>query len=58
MTLHKQGLPTLHVPTALDQSQRVGARLLLVLALVLRTGEFDGNVDHVIPRVVDADEQE
>ncbi len=31
---------------------------MLVLALVLGPGEFDGNVGHVIPRVVDADEQE
>src|SRR5947208_4978 len=30
----------------------------LVLALVLGPGEFDGNVGHVIPRVVDANEQE
>jgi hypothetical protein len=33
-------------------------RAQLVLALVLRPGEFGGNVDHVIPGVVDADEQE
>jgi len=51
-------LPTLCVPTALDQRQRTGARPMLVLALVLRPGEVDGNVDHVIPRVVDTDEQE
>ena len=31
---------------------------MLVLALVLRPGEVEGNVDHVIPRVVDTDEQE
>ncbi len=31
---------------------------MLVLALVLRLGEVDGNVEHGIPRVVDADEQE
>src|SRR5260370_1889599 len=30
--------------------------LSLVLTLVLRLGEFDGDVGHVIPRVVDADE--
>src|SRR6266702_4439552 len=58
MTLLVQDLPTLRVPTALDQRQRTGATPLLVLALVLRPGEFGGNVDHVIPRVVDADEQE
>ncbi len=51
-------LPTLRVPTALDQRQRTGARPMLVLALVLRPGEVEGNVDHVIPRVVDTDEQE
>jgi hypothetical protein len=28
MNLHKQGLPTLRVPTALDQSQRTSARPL------------------------------
>lgn len=28
---------------------------MLVLALVFRPGEFDGNVAHVIPRVVDSD---
>src|SRR5712692_1956931 len=32
--------------------------LSLVLTLVLPLGEFDGNVGHVIPGVVDADEQE
>ncbi len=31
---------------------------MLVLALVLGLGEYDGSVGHVIPRVVDADEQE
>jgi len=31
---------------------------MLVLALVLWPGEFDGNVGHGIPRVVDANEQE
>ena len=31
---------------------------MLVLALVLGPGEFDGRVGHVVPRVVDADEQE
>ncbi len=56
MTLLVKDLPTLRVPTALDHRQRTGARPMLVLALVLRPGEFDGNVDHVIPRVVDADE--
>src|SRR6266436_6936355 len=35
-----------------------GTLLLLVLALVLLLGEFEGNVGHVIPGVVDADEQE
>src|SRR5260221_14774072 len=35
-----------------------GERTMLVLALVLRPGEVDGNVEHAIPRVVDADEQE
>src|SRR5437660_10970817 len=39
-----------------EAKRRKGA--LLFLALVLRLGEFDGNVDHVIPRVVDAYEQE
>ena len=56
--LHKQGLPTLRVPTALDQRQRTGARLMLVLTLVLRLGALDGDVGNGIPRVVDADEQE
>src|SRR5216683_7005088 len=32
--------------------------LSLVLTLVLRLGEFDGNIGQVIPGVVDADEQE
>src|SRR2546425_3513953 len=32
--------------------------LSLVLMLVLRLGEFDGNIGHVIPGVVDADEQQ
>src|SRR6266849_2418250 len=32
--------------------------LSLVLTLVLRLGEIDGNIGHVIPGVVDADEQE
>src|SRR6266536_6725829 len=58
MTLLVEGLPTLHVPTARDQRQQTGARRMLVLALVLLPGEFDGRVGHVIPRVVDADEQE
>ena len=31
---------------------------MLVLALVLVLGEFDGSVGHVIPRVVDVDEQD
>src|SRR2546427_6475869 len=44
--------------TALDQCQRTGARLMLVLALVLGPGEFDGSAGHVIPRVVDADAPE
>jgi Phage integrase, N-terminal SAM-like domain len=36
MTLLVEGLPTLRVCTALDQRQRSGVRLMLVLALVLR----------------------
>src|SRR5438309_10953774 len=32
--------------------------LSLVLTLVLRLGEFDGNIGHVIPGVVDTDEQQ
>src|SRR5260370_28369816 len=35
-----------------------GTLLLLVLALVLRLGEFEGNIGHIIPGVVDADEQQ
>jgi hypothetical protein len=31
---------------------------ILVLTLVLRLGELDDNIGNVIPRVVDADEQE
>ena len=58
MTLLVQDLPTLRVTTALDQSQRTGARLLLVLARVLGPGAFEGRVGHDIPRIVDADEQE
>ena len=40
------------------QNQRNCTRTILVLALVLGPGEFDGDVGHVIPRVVDADEQQ
>ena len=58
MNLHKQGLPTLRVTTAMYQNQRTRGRTFLVLALVLRLGEIDGNVGNGIPRVVDADEQE
>src|SRR5260221_3376029 len=45
-------------PLPLKATRRPPSQALLVLALVLRPGEVDGNVDHVIPRVVDADEQE
>ena len=57
-TLHKWGLPTLRFPTALDQCQETGARLMLVLARVPWLGEYEDSVGHVIPGIVDADEQE
>ncbi|MFL5698864.1 MAG: hypothetical protein ACJ797_17420, partial [Ktedonobacteraceae bacterium] len=38
-------------------ARRRASQTILVLTLVLRLGALDGNVDHGIPRIVDAGEQ-
>ena len=53
-----EGLSTLHFPTALEPAQANLRKTLLVLARVLWLRKCDGSIGHVIPRVVDADEQE
>src|SRR5207302_9891697 len=53
LTSHHCTQSLLYLFSSLDMGKCV-----LVLAFVLPPREFDGNVGHVIPRVVDADEQE
>ena len=57
----KDAQPYLNIIRLELESHRAGCTsdtktLSLVLTLVLRLVEFDGNIGHVIPGVVDADE--
>ncbi len=53
-----EGLSTLHFPTALEHAQANLRKTLLVLARVLRLGDFDEHVGHDIPRIADPHDHE